>query len=157
MSQSYVGRTVDICVFHGARPDGQVVPLEEALVASTDLTQGGRAVTGIQKMVQRFLIILRTPRGSVVLDEDRGTDFQSILQTGGSRTRRAIEQAFVTATSQALAIMKEEEYGLPDDERIDTAQLEDIDFIGDYVRLSVRLTSLAGEDYTFIEPLAIVY
>jgi hypothetical protein len=155
-ASDYLGRTADICTFHGAKP-GETVLLRQSFFPASG-APGGTAVVGLQKLVQRFLVVFNTPRGSVLLDEDWGTDFYRVLYGSVYRTRSLIERAFAQAALQARQILVDEEFGLPDDERFTSATLTDVVFNDNgSISLSIRLVSRAGESYLFIEPLALMY
>jgi hypothetical protein len=86
----YIGRTVDILAFQGAKPRGET-QLQQTLVAAGS---GGAIVTGILKLSQRFLIELLTPRGSVPHRPTRGSSFMVEVSSQYIRTPMELEGAF---------------------------------------------------------------
>lgn len=153
-STDYTNRQVDLEVWQSA-----VVP-SEILRLSPTLTQKGvnRKVTGIQKLVQRYITLLSTIKGDTKFDSNVGSKFFSDTSIGGTYTREQLLHSFVFANADVVAQLRQEDddptYGTsPDDERISTATLVDysVDQTG-RVFIRVQLTSRKGSPVTFIVP-----
>jgi len=135
---------------------------ESVRLYNTATTGGSRAVTGIQKMVQRYVVTLLTMLGSVRFDTVFGTDVVADLSVGMTRNTAGLSNAFNFASSDALDILKAEDsnilYGVtPDDERVARAILLDfnVDIASGTLYLDVQLNSVAGESYTYKMPVTI--
>jgi len=122
-----------------------------------------RAVTGIQKLVQRYLLALLTAEGSVRFDKAFGTTVLQELYSGISRNRASVSNAFNFATADAIDILREEDantdYGeIPDDERIKSALLTDfsVDTTTSTLYLEIMITSVAGSSYEYKLPLQVI-
>ncbi len=149
----FQGRTADLLVFHGKFPSER-----EQLVALSlaPNNTGGLLCTGIQKTAQRVLITLLNKRGSVLYRETDGTAFMTDMERGAWRTQADVFQSF---TASKLTLMRQlrgvEEETDPEDERVDDVELENVELEADSVSLTFRLTTLSGDDYTFIAPIPV--
>jgi hypothetical protein len=155
LSTDYTGRTVDLEVFQTEAVPSQLLKLS---LTATD-GNAHRRVTGMQKLVQRYLLALLTPKGSVKYYPDRGTDLMLAAAAGLFQGRSDIVQYFGLANSDAAAQLKAADASVegasaPDDEKYAKSWLMDylIDQTGTRLYLKVRLLSQAGEDFTFIIP-----
>lgn len=124
---------------------------------------GSRAVTGIQKLVQRYSAVLLTELGSVGFDSLFGTNLVPNLAQGVSRSAAGVSNAFNFASADAVDVLKAEDSDLaygetPDDERIVSATLLDfsVDTSIGAVYLDVQLESAAGTSYTYKMPVSIL-
>lgn len=142
----YAGRTFDISVLHGAAEQG-----ESGLDISL-LHKGGAVCTGIQKLIQRFFLLMVTPAGSMTFAPGRGSDF--LKSVSRARSESAVQIAFQFALTDVRAQLKAEETEeVPDDERFRDAVLLDAVFFGDSLSLSIALTSQAGITEEIILPV----
>lgn len=142
----YKDRSFDISVLHGAVPQGET-ELDISL-----FQKGGAVCTGIQKLVQRFFILMVTPRGSMTFAPQRGSDF--LKSVSGAHSESAVRIAFQFALMDVRAQLKAEETdSLPADERFQNAELLEAVFFGDSLSLSVALTSQAGITEEIILPI----
>lgn len=107
-------------------------------------------VRGIYKMVERFMRCMLTPIGTHPSDRDYGTPLAAAF--GGNTDPTTL---FALA-SQSVALASEKiqeydsEYALPDDERLQLAQIEriDTDDTGPGVTVYVSLQNAAGSSIT---------
>jgi hypothetical protein len=136
---------------------------EPARLGVTATSGGSRAITGIQKLVQRYSSVLLTELGSVGFDSLFGTGLVPGLSQGVSRSAAGVSNAFNFASADAVDILKAEDsdpsYGeTPDDERIASATLLDfsVDTSIGAVYLEVQLESAAGTAYTYKMPVSIL-
>jgi len=150
-STDYGGRLVDLeCFQTEAEPAG-------ALALDMTLRGDGksRKVTGIQKLVQRYLITFMTTIGDVKFAQDQGTDFVISVLQGVIQNRSAIVSLFAFADSETQAQLDlDDSEDMPDDERLDSAELldYDIDQSAGKLYLKVQLNTVAEDAYTFIIP-----
>lgn len=149
----YIGRTVDVAAFDGAKPTGKAL-LAQVLARPG---QGGKIVTGIQKLVQRFLIELFTEAGTVPYHPDRGTMFLTEIRSGELRTHLDVLGAFARAVSTIQRTFAAEDKATdPPDERLESVTLDSISFEPGTLRLYATLTSRAGASRPLILPIALV-
>lgn len=149
---SYVGRTVDHLAFDDARASGDTL-LTQTLVKSG---QTGALITGISKLVQRFIVELLTEKGSLDYLPDRGTLFMTTLRLGLVRTSQDLFATFNSAVQDVrLNLQLEEQDTDPNDERYQNAELISTSLLGDTTTLVVRITSRAGDTRVVTYPLRI--
>lgn len=116
------------------------------------LEDGGYVCSGIQKLVQDWVLLFLTPRGSVTFDPDRGCDF--VTETQHARTEYAINRAFIFANDDVVTQLKSNESeDQSDDERIQSAELKDIALFGNEISISVKITSRAGDSREVVLPV----
>ncbi len=150
----YQGRTIDVFAFDGVIPDGEAL-LDQQLF---DDKQSGLVCTGIQKLAQRFILELLTDKGSMYGKPDNGTGLLRAYRESTVRSEMDAAQEWAFAVNEALANMRKEEADTdPDDERIDTVELDNVAFAaGIKVAYHAKLTSRAGASRTVVLPLPIV-
>lgn len=150
VSVNYAGRTVDLFIFYGAKPEGD---------QKITLTLGnpGEVTTGIQKLVQTFSILFLTERGSLPLFPNLGTDFMLEMRNRNIRDESSIKAFFaasVEQVSQTLALADQDQ-NLPLDEQFESAQL--LNFTPDIgngkLFLRVKVNSVAGPSRTIFLPV----
>lgn len=151
--RDYVGRTVDYLAFDNARVTGDAL-LNQALIQPG---QTGALITGIEKLVQRFLLELLTEQGSMEYQPNRGTFFMTALRYGMVQTSGELFAEFSTAELDVREKLRLEEDFVndPADERYAEAVLLSASLSGDTATLSIRVSSVAGESRTVIYPLRI--
>lgn len=150
MSSNYIGRTIDLLAYQGAPGRGEVLA-EQTLVRPG---QTGQITTGIQKLAQRFLLELLTEKGSIPHLPNRGCQFMTDANAGTFQNQYDVLASF----SQALVditenLQAEESLSDPDDERFDSAEVENISFANGSASVTVRIYSLAGSSREVIAPL----
>lgn len=148
----YIGRTVDFLFYDNLKERG-----ESLLTPTLALPgQSGALITGIQKLVQRFLLELLTERGSMPYALNRGTLFMAQLRAGVIRTSQELFASFSVAALDVQTQLQLEELATdPLDERFKQARLLAVDLSGDHASLTIQIISLAETDYTVIYPLRI--
>lgn len=145
----YVGRTVDILAFDGLELGGDVL-LDQVLAQPG---RSGKVVTGIQKLVQRFLLEFLKERGSDPYSA-RGTTFMIEARSGYLNSVTDIHLAFSGAVLQAgINLQEEESDSDPDEERYASAELVQVQFVYGSAKLWIKLLSRAGEDRAIILPV----
>ena len=149
----YIGRTYDIMAYQGVLPIG-VARLTAGI--ATPESPGGMICTGIQKLLQRFLMLLTLKKGTKPYDLEAGTTFFTELQQGLLRTELDVVTAFSLAvgdiSSQLVAM---ETTDTPDDERFSDASLLNLRIDIGVVMLQISVSSLAGAERVAILPLSI--
>lgn len=135
----YQGRTVDVSAYQGMKAKGEVKLLS---VLAEDGT-GGRICTGIQKLVQRFIIELFTEKGSIPYMEQRGTGFMTEARLGYLRTQIDIFAAFSRALSDLkVSLSVAESSDDPADERFFHAEIISIEYAAGNAKIFTRIYSL---------------
>lgn len=152
----YTGRTVDILAFDGAFSDGKF-ELAQSLHSSSK--PSGQVCAGIQKLTQRWVIELLTPRGSMPYLPTRGSSFLNNVRSGKIRTEIDASLIFNFAKDQvAFNLIQEDSLGTyPADERYGSADLLGVQVVtGSKMTISVRINSLAGSTRVFVVPVSVV-
>jgi hypothetical protein len=148
----YVGRKSDVTAFDGLLPAGEVL-LTQQLASDT---HSGKIVTGIQKLVQRFLLELLTEQDSMPYLPERGCLFLYEARAGYWHTQLEVQGAFARAVSQIRRNLRNDEIDSdPDDERFGSAELLGVSLSAGAARLSISLASLAGIDRPVILPITV--
>jgi len=154
-TDDYTNRQVDIELLQSI---SQPVDLKQVSISSVTLSP--KAVTGIQKLVQRYASALLAYLGSVHFAQDYGTNLISTVLAGGVQNIAQLQAAFASANSLAIGSLRADDrktviFGaLPDDENIASAQLLDQQIVYETatVNLKVLITTLAGDSVTFVVP-----
>lgn len=149
----YQGRTIDVLAFQGVVP-GREIEMQQVLIPDG---LGGYSVTGIEKLVQRFLLILLTEKGTIKYLPDSGTRFLVDARRGLWRTTTDVTQSYASAlvdVNRQLASLETDSD--PTDERFGSATLLTVALTGDRVLVGVQLFSVAGTSRAFIAPVAVV-
>lgn len=151
VSSNYSGRLKDLCIADGIKGNtDKVQPMS--------LTFGKLSsyCAGVQKLVQRYAIMLMTKLGSQKDYPDFGTDFITNLNSGRNVSGQDFSYTFNFASWDVIKEMKTYQVANPEmplDEQINTATLENYNVVKDAVQLNVRLTTMAGTNIQFIMPL----
>lgn len=148
----YTGRKKDINLFElpdAANPDRQAV--------LPKFGKNARFCAGVQKLIQKYAIILLTNVNSQVNYPDFGTDLLYTLQGGISPVDQLrAAQIFNLASYDAVNTLKNyqiEHAEIPLDERISSATLSSITLYGGMASFDVSLTTEAGSSIDFVVPL----
>lgn len=150
--QDYVGRTVDLLAFDGAKAAGEAKLIPTLVLPG----QSGALITGIEKLVQRFLLELLTERGSLEYQPDRGTFFITRIRAGIVRTSQDLFSEFTIAEVELRnSLLLEESTSDPDDERYRESKLLSVSLFGDLATLLIQVSSRAGSSRQVIYPLRV--
>jgi hypothetical protein len=138
--------TFDLALFQPATPFA---------AASLAITAGGRQVSGLEKLAQRFIVELMTPKGSMPFRSSRGTDFAAMVGNGSALSEFDIFSSFSHALLDAGAALQGEEDPVndPPNERFSGAQLVSLSLNADALVLQVAVASLDGGVGTFSVPV----
>lgn len=155
---NYLNRQVDVELLQTIPQ-----PVEIKRVYLDFIHSPAKIVTGIQKAVQRYALLLLTTVGDIKFAQKQGANFLRPILSGNIQNRGAFQSLFAIANADVRNQIKAEDantdvYGeIPDDERITNSELLDfdIDFNTATVRLRVGLTTAAGDTYTFIVPVTV--
>ncbi len=143
----YQNRTIDYAILHATTP---------ADLAMFNAAAQSEVLTGLYKLVQRFLLLLLTRLGSVPYDLAYGSTFM-LDGAFGWRTALDVEQSFTLALTDirrqlgAIAVA-----GDPADERFAAATLTKIQLSRKVVQLTMRIVSQAGSSVVVIAPVTVL-
>lgn len=146
----YIGRRFDTAIWC-CPIEGKTVLLDQQIFPPG----GVRGVTGIQKLAQRFMLKFLTIRGSVWLAPDEGSGFMADLYGGYIRLPTDAWASFnLSALEIGIQLRAEESDDDPDDERFDSATLEQVVISSGQITLNIRITSLAGTSRSYLAPIS---
>lgn len=116
------------------------------------LEKGGGACYGLQKLCQRFAMLLLTEKGSMKFMPERGCNFIKMVQNAQNESyvRSAFTLACVDLKKQ---LVEEENDSMRDSERFSSAELTDVSFWFDTISISIRLYSRDGNSSDVILPV----
>ena len=142
----YPDRSFDFTVMHGAAKTGST------LVDFSLVKDGGAVCTGLQKLIQRYVLCLMTDVGSMIFNSRRGCSFmKSIMQ---ARDEDAVTTAFQFARMDvAQQLQNEETDDMPDSEKYASSELLDVSFFGDTLSIAIKLQSVSGDSSDIILPI----
>ncbi len=148
-STDLTGRQVDIFISQGANFVDEVAqdPVELAF-GDTE-----RIVAGPQKLIQQWIIVFLTKRGSVQANPNFGTNFMRNMEQGRIVTDADVRFEFSDAAALVTDVLDEANAAKPDDERLDITELIDFVLEATELRMRVNLVSLAGRGTTVILPI----
>jgi hypothetical protein len=146
----YTGRTKDMHIFQGVDPAKPAkITLEFGKVSNF--------CTGVQKLVQGFAICMLTELGSQESYPTFGSNMLSRLHNRNLSLNKA--DLFPIFNLACIKVINEfrlyqtQNPGLPEDEQLNTALLENIFVTADSIQLQVRIYPVAAEPVQFVIPL----
>ena len=152
VSSNYTGRKKDISVFQN--PDPLLIGAQSVLPS---FGKSARFCSGVQKLVQRYAIILLTNLNSQPAFTDFGTDFLYTVKAGISPVDQIrAAQIFNLASYDAVTLLKQyqsTDTSIPSDEKISDAKLTNLALAGGYAAFEVTIYTEAGDNIEFIIPL----
>ena len=117
-------------------------------------------VTGAQKAMQRYAVLLLTGLGDLRFDPTVGGELVTELASGNMQNLGYLYHVFAVANANALRVLAADDadpvYGTtPDDERILTATLLNValDYDTGTVSLEVQIATAAASGYVFVIPV----
>lgn len=156
-TSDYSGRTVDLLLLKTileVPAYGQRMGLDVSNVSGEPM-----AVTGVEKMVQRYALCFINSIGSTKFMPDHGTEIVDDVKSGRVYSMATLETAAAMANMSALDQVRaaDLEEDTPDDERLVDAVVTGLEFSrrSSKVRISVTLTSAAGYSYEYVIPVAV--
>lgn len=151
ITTNLAGRKVDIGIFQGVPTTGNV---DQKL--SMGFGEIGTLVAGVQTVVQSWVLLIMTEKGSVISDADFGTAFMSALRTNQINDDITLQSYFTDAAHEAMAYMTANLEGdeLPD-EVLTRVELKSYTMFRDKIVLNVALTTAAGITRIVILPTTV--
>jgi hypothetical protein len=149
---NYTGRTVDLSMFLGAQASGETA-------IQLDFAGGGSVITGIEKLIQSFLMLFLTEQGTVQYFPSIGSGFVTALRLGQLRTEVQVQQQFdlaVEEVGQTMALAADTAK-LPSDETFASATLLsfNLDTADSKLVMQIQIASLAGVSRQIYLPVPI--
>ena len=166
VTSDYTGRKRDISILQTPNPyglpeDTNLWSIYQIELSKNQVSPGfgkyGKFCAGIQKVVQKYAIILLTNLGSQPNFQEFGTDLIYTIQAGISPVDiLKATQIFTLASHYAVSTLLDYQAStqdIPSDERIVSAELTDISLYNGVASFSVKLTTEAGDSVGFLVPL----
>ena len=151
-STNYTGRKKDISVLRS--PDATIAGAQNVTIA---FGKHGQFCAGLQKIIQKYAIILLTNIGSQPNYPSFGTNFLARIQGGISPVDNLrAAQIFNLASYSAVNTLKAYQAtrdDIPDDERIVSATLTSIVLYNSSASFDVSISTEAGSIMNFLIPL----
>ncbi len=150
----YVGKTIDLAAFQGWAPAFGIEVLLDQAIASEE-SPSGEVVTGVIKLVQRFLIMLLTEQGSMPYLPLIGCRFMVDARQGRWRTAADVNQSFYFSLLDIKRQMKAlESASDPPEERFQTARVLGIVLSpADKATMRLAIVTAAGTKRAVILPI----
>lgn len=151
ITSNYSGRLRDISILQ--YPDASIIEAQDVL---PKFGKSARFCTGVQKLVQRYTILLLTNLGSQTKYPDFGTAFLYTLQGGTDPTDSLLaSQIFADANYITVNTLQyfQSQVASPEDERIVRATLNNVSLFGGYAAFDVAITTASGDVLDFVVPL----
>lgn len=151
----YTGRRVDVLALQGSASGAATAPPLRQELAGADVP-GGRIVAGITKLAQRWALEFLTEAGSLLYLPLRGCTFLTEARQGLLRNEMDVAQSFNISAGVVQRNLDAEDADTdPDDERLDTASLENVALHGGQLELRIRILSRAGSSRRILLPLEV--
>ena len=149
--QDYASRKYDYLAFRNV----SAVKEKQLDMELFSVRDTGQICVGAQKLAQRWLLELLTETGSILADPTRGCDFMAAVRQGRLRTSVNVYTTFSAADLDIRRNLQNEEYdGMPDDEKFNSAELTNVAILAGFLRLDVKINSVAGTSRQIIVPVA---
>ena len=153
----YAGRTVDLLLLKTVL---NVPALNKRVDIDVSNVSGEpMIVSGVEKMVQRYALLFVNAMGSTMFRPDHGTEIVPRVVSGRVYNMSTLESAAAEANFSAKRQMTFADNGedTPDDERLVESRIVDLEFSREKakVKISVRLTTAAGNSYVYTIPVAV--
>jgi len=149
--QDYTTRKYDYLALQNVDP----VKATQLGLELFNAASAGQICAGVQKLAQRWLLEFLTETGSIMADPTRGCGFMAAVRQGRLRTQLNVRTTFSTADLDIRRNLQKEEYAnMPPDERFSAAELLDVAILAGFMRLNVKINSVAGSSRTVVFPVA---
>lgn len=153
----YAGRTVDLLLLKTVL----AVPVVNKRVGIdvSNVVDEPMIVTGVEKMAQRYALAFINAIGSTKFRPNHGTEIVPRVAAGFVYSMATLESAAAEANLLAgrQIMLADENEETPDDERLVASDVTDLEFSREksMVKISVRLTTAAGDSYVYIIPVGV--
>lgn len=117
---------------------------------------GGRMLTGIRKLAQRFLLELLTIKGTIPFAASRGSDLLAFAKTGRIRSEVDAHMLFQYAVGQVEVNLRADELPTDElDEQYSSVSVTSVTFTPLKLIYRLTLTSRAGSSRVVTLPLSV--
>ena len=153
----YAGRTVDLLLLKTVLD----VPVMNKRVGIDVSNVSGEPmiVTGVEKLVQRFAVSFINSMGSTKFRPNHGTNIVPQVSKGlvYDMSSLEVEAAEANLLAKTQTIEGDADEDTPDDEKLVDSEVTDLEFsrAEARIKISIRLTTAAGDSYTYIIPVPI--
>ena len=151
----YGGRQVDLELLQSV-----TTPSGEQQVHLTSVGNNAKIVSGIEKAIQRYAVLLLSTIEDIHFAPEQGGELISGLTTGRIHNLGYLYHVFGMVNGNTLMLLARDDdagiYGaVPDDERVTGAELVSaaLDASTRTINLTVRLATAAGSNFTFVVPI----
>lgn len=152
----YTGRQLDVELLQSITKPAELVP-----VTLSNVSKPPKMVAGIEKLVQRYALLLLTNIGEVHFDQEQGGDLLKLLLEGYVQDVGQLNYAFASANNLVISQLNNDDlntdtYGtIPPDEMIKEATLLDssVDKATSTAYLRIQVISQADTDFVFVVPV----
>lgn len=138
-STDYSGRTRDLNISQGIHP---------TVAGSQPVTytfgKNSSYLAGVQKLVQRYLILLFNTGLADQLRASKNSNTQDAVHIFNFLNWEVI---------QKLRDFQNKNPGLPEDEQLAGSELQNLTVVSDTISIKVQLTTKAGEDVVYLLPI----
>lgn len=153
VTSDYSGRTKDISIAYKVNPTF-------VGAQNTDLKFGPVSAycSGVQKLVQRYMIALLTQIGSQPGYPNFGTGLLAKLHNSGGLTKTAVGHIFNFANANVVAAFREYQTANPSnfkDEQLNTATLNNVSVGQGNISLNINILTVSGTNVVFVVPIPI--
>jgi len=149
-----MARTYDVIAFQDAGFD--ILKLtSQSIFSPADVAS---LCTGIQKLVQRWLLEFLTNRGSMGFHlANRGTDFLRVFRNRAFSTESEVRSQFNFASVAVYQnLLREWTANTPDDEKLASATLTGVTIQPGFLTLAIRIDTVAGTSASFSAPILVL-
>jgi hypothetical protein len=133
ISQNYVGKAVDLCVFETSALAGNEL-------VNVGITDSGSSISGPYKVVQKATKFLLTSKGSVPSAPEYGTTFVSLLFSGQIHTNLALEFYFCSEREEVVNYINSSVLTPSLDEQLTDMQLESFSVTLDTATMRIKFS-----------------
>ncbi len=151
-SVDYTGRLIDLFISQGAKPVGEQPILYGFGEGSGEIT------SGIQKLVQKWVILFLTEEGTLEYHPTLGTRFLILASQGGLSDIATVRSEYELAAQTVRTVLKNlETDSTPADERLESAELTHVNInkAAQLLEMTVTITSEAGTQHDVLLPIPV--
>ena len=155
-STDYTNRQVDVELLQTVVTPEGTIP-----VSLSNVSKPPKVVAGIEKLAQRYTLLLLTTAGEVKFAQDEGGSLLALVLGGAVQDLGQLQYAFAQANNAVVAMLNDDDLNtdtfgaVPQDEQISGATLlnSSVNKATATAYLQVRITSQAGTSFTFLVPI----
>ncbi len=152
VTTDYTDRTKDVSIAYKVNPSSsevQTIKLSFGTISSY--------CAGVQKLIQRYMIVLLTEKGSQEDSPLFGTDLMTKLRYAGRMNISQVRHTFNFANAEVVSAFRkfQTKNTGPLDEQLDTAVLETVTVANGQLNMGIRIYTMAGNEVSVIAPIPI--